>query len=140
MFDSSSRFLIVDDSDISRKTIKSALIQLGLKKADEATDGATALQKLEMAEAAGVQYSLVFCDINMPKMNGFELLETCRSSSKLASIPFLMVTSETQKDIVVRAVMQGVSGYIVKPFGVEDLKKKIRETFEKVNQLNATSY
>ena len=138
MFDSSSKFLIVDDSDVTRKTVKTALSQLGLDNTEEAGDGEAAYEKLEKA-ATTTQFSLVFCDINMPKMDGFELLEKCRADSELSTVPFLIVTSETQKDAVIRAVMQGVSGYIVKPFGVEDLKKKIIETFDKVKHFNAAS-
>lgn len=138
MFDSSSKFLIVDDSDVTRKTVKTALGQLGLKNIEEASDGSVALEKLTDA-AKATQFALVISDINMPKMNGFELLEKCRMENELSKVPFLIITSETQKDAVIRAVMQGVSGYIVKPFGVDDIKNKIKETFEKVKQFNAAS-
>lgn len=138
MFDASSKFLIVDDSDVTRKTVKTALHQMGLENTEEAADGAVALEKLEAAKKT-MQFSLVFCDINMPKMDGFELLEKCRTDSELSKVPFLIITSESQKEAVIRAVMQGVSGYIVKPFGVEDIKSKIKETFEKVKHFNAAS-
>ena len=139
MFDTSSRFLIVDDSDVARKTVRMALNQLGLTKAEEAANGEVALAKLEQGLENNEAFSLVISDINMPKMTGLELLEACREHKDLEKIPFLMVTTETQKDAVIRAVMKGVSGYIVKPFVVNDLKDKIKETFERVRGNEATA-
>lgn len=139
MFDSNSKFLIVDDSDVTRSTIRAALDQLSLKKVDEAADGEIALGKLKEAAEEDAPFDLVFCDINMPNMDGFELLEICRGTDELRAVPFLMVTTESQKQAVIRAVMQGVSGYIVKPFGIDELKSKIRETFDKVKQFNAAA-
>ncbi len=132
MYKPDSRFLIADDSNMVRDLIRTALSQLGLKKVDSAADGILALEKIKIAIDENKPYSLVFTDINMPKMDGLVMLETLRANMKTRNVPVLIITTESAKQSVVRAVMAGVWGYMVKPFGVEDVKKKIKEIHERV--------
>jgi two-component system, chemotaxis family, chemotaxis protein CheY len=136
VFDSTSRFLIVDDSEMSRQTIRAALEQLKFKHIDEAENGEVAWAKILKARERGIDYSLVFLDINMPVVDGFGFLTKCRQTPDYADLPVIMVTSESQKDAVVRAVMEGVSGYVVKPFGADDIKKKLTEISLKMRSSN----
>ncbi len=133
MFHDEARFLIADDSNLTRDLVRTALTQLGLLNVDSAADGAVALEKIKVAADEGKPYDLVFTDINMPKIDGLLLLETVRSNLKTRNTPVIIVTTESAKQSVVRAVMQGVSGYMVKPFGVEDVKKKVKEIHDRIS-------
>lgn len=133
MFQNNARFLVVDDSNMIRDLIRTALSQMGLKNCDSAADGAAALEKIKAAIDDGQPYSLVFTDINMPRIDGLLLLETLRSNLKTRETPIIIVTTESSKQSVVRAVMQGVAGYMVKPFGVDDVKKRVQDIYDRLH-------
>src|ERR1700740_278792 len=105
------RFLIVDDFSTMRRIVRNLLKEIGFANAEEAEDGAVALSMLKANK-----FDFVVSDINMPNMNGFELLKIVRSDEALKSIPFLMVTAEAKKDDIVQAAQGGARGYLVKPF------------------------
>ena len=114
------RFLIVDDFSTMRRIIRGLLKEAGYVEADEAEDGQVGLQKLY-----GTQFDFVITDINMPNMNGFEMLENMKQDEKLKDIPVLMITAEPSKEDVLRAAQIGADGYIVKPFSKATLEEKI---------------
>ena len=102
------KFLIVDDFSTMRRIVRNLLKEIGHADADEAEDGAIALNKLKNG---GFQF--VVTDINMPNMNGFELLEAIKADDKLKTLPVLMVTAEARKEDIVAAAQGGAAGYIV---------------------------
>lgn len=114
------KFLIVDDFSTMRRIVRGLLKEMGCNNAEEAEDGAVALSMLKTA-----RYDFVVSDINMPNMNGFELLEAIKADSALAQIPVLMVTAEARKEDIVRAAQSGAAGYIVKPFTKATLEDKV---------------
>lgn len=116
--------LVVDDFAAMRKVVKTCLKQLGFENIAEAEDGAKALEKLQSGE-----FKLVISDWNMPNMMGLDLLKAVRADSKLAKVPFVMVTAEAQKENVLEAAKAGVSNYIVKPFSADQLKSKLEAIF-----------
>jgi two-component system chemotaxis response regulator CheY len=123
------QFLIVDDFSTMRRIIRGLLKEAGYVDADEAEDGQVAFQKMQTGH-----FDCVITDINMPNMNGFELLEAIKEDEKLKSIPVLMITAEASKDDVLKAAKLGASGYIVKPFSKAILEDKIHKLFKrKVN-------
>jgi two-component system chemotaxis response regulator CheY len=105
--------LIVDDSVTVRQQVSLALAQAGYRVV-EAQDGRDALL---MLERGGV--SMVISDVNMPRMNGFEMLERIKLHPRHASVPVVMLTSERRPDLVERAKKAGASGWITKPFNAE---------------------
>lgn len=123
--------LIVDDFEMIRLAIRQALQKLQVKKIEEARDGAEALEKLKKNHADGEKVDLIFCDWNMPKMSGIELLETCKKSTEFADIPFIMVTSESEKTHVLEAIKLGAADYIAKPFALETIEKKLQKVRKK---------
>lgn len=133
MFKSDSRFLIIDDSKIIRELIREALVQLNFRHIEEADNGKRGWEKIERLIEGRMSYTLVFCDINMPKMDGLELLEKVRADQRTSHIPVLMTTTENNKQIVIKAISSGVCGYMVKPFGVHDVKKKLQEISDRLN-------
>ncbi len=112
--------LIVDDYKTMLRIVGNLLKQLGFSNIDEATDGATALEKMRQKN-----YGLVISDWNMEPMTGLQLLKEVRSDIKLKNVPFIMVTAESKTENVVAAKQAGVNNYIVKPFNAATLKMKI---------------
>ena len=120
------RFLIVDDFSTMRRIVRNLLKESGYTDADEAEDGLIALQKLRNSS-----FDFVVSDINMPNMNGFQLLGEIKKDEKLKHIPVLMVTAEARKEDIVMAAQQGAAGYIVKPFTKATLEDKVHHILTK---------
>jgi two-component system chemotaxis response regulator CheY len=99
---------------------------MGCNSAEEAEDGAVALNMLKNGK-----YDFVVSDINMPNMNGFELLKAIKADPDLRSLPVLMVTAEARKEDIVLAVQSGAAGYIVKPFTKATLEDKVIKIMQK---------
>lgn len=121
------KFLIVDDFSTMRRIVRNLLKEAGHANADEAEDGVAALQKLR-----GGDFDFVVSDINMPNMNGFELLSQIRADPQLKSLPVLMITAEARKEDIVLAAQNGASGYIVKPFTKATLEEKVTKILQKM--------
>jgi two-component system chemotaxis response regulator CheY len=121
------KFLVVDDFSTMRRIVRGLLKEIGYTNADEAEDGAIALQMLQ-----NQTYDFVVSDINMPNMNGFELLKAIKADDKLKSIPVLMVTAEARKEDIVLAAQTGAAGYVVKPFTKATLEEKVQKIMQKV--------
>lgn len=115
------KVLIVDDSATVRQQVRAVL------KAEfdviEAVDG------IEGVEAIGrlVDLAAVICDVNMPRMDGLEMLETVRKEPRSAPLPIVMLTTEGQHELVQRAKAAGAKGWIVKPFKPELLLAAVRK-------------
>ena len=121
------RFLIVDDFSTMRRIVRGLLKEMGHLDCDEAEDGAVAITKLRNG-----RFDFVVTDINMPNMNGFELLEAMRTDASLQTLPVLMVTAEARKEDIVRAAQLRASGYIVKPFSKATLEEKVSKIMGQV--------
>ena len=123
---SQMKFLVVDDFSTMRRIVRGLLKEMGMNHADEAEDGAIALHMLK-----NNKYDFVLSDINMPNMNGFELLKAIKADPDLKSLPVLMVTAEARKEDIVLAVQSGAAGYIVKPFTKATLEDKVIKIMQK---------
>ena len=121
------RFLIVDDFSTMRRIVRNLLKESGFADADEAEDGVAALNKLRNG-----RFDFVVTDINMPNMNGFELLKQIKADDKLKHLPVLMVTAEARKEDIVAAAQGGAAGYIVKPFTKATLEEKVQKIMQKL--------
>ena len=121
------RVLVVDDFSTMRRIVRNLLKESGFSEADEAEDGVAALQKLRSSK-----FDFVVTDINMPNMNGFQLLAEVKSDEKLKHLPVLMVTAEARKEDIVAAAQGGAAGYIVKPFTKATLEEKVQKIMQKL--------
>lgn len=119
-------FMVVDDFATMRRIVSNLLRDVGVTNITEAENGAEALRKLE---AGGIKF--VISDWNMPQMNGLELLQAVRGSTRLAPLPFLLVTAEARKENIVDAAQAGADGYIVKPFTAATLNEKIKAILQR---------
>jgi two-component system chemotaxis response regulator CheY len=121
------KFLIVDDFSTMRRIVRGLLKEMGCNNADEAEDGAVALNMLKNGK-----FDFVVSDINMPNMNGFDLLKAVKADETLRHIPVLMVTAEARKEDIVLAAQSGAAGYIVKPFTKATLEEKLQKILQKL--------
>lgn len=114
--------LIVDDSAAIRKILQRVLRQteLPIGEVHEAGDGIEALAKLETHTVG-----LILSDINMPNMDGLQLLSRIREIKKMRGVPIVMITTEGGQGKVMEAVQLGASGYVRKPFTAEQIKETI---------------
>ena len=119
-------FLVVDDCSTMRRIIRTLLKEIGYARSEEAEDGASALKLIRSHPI-----DVVITDINMPHMDGFELLSTIKADAALRHMPVLMVTAEARKEDIVRAAQAGAAGYIIKPFSKLNLEEKIRNIIAK---------
>ena len=108
--------LVVDDSGTVRQQVSMALKQAGFAIV-EAADGEEALAAIESNRAI----DMVVCDINMPNLNGLEMVERVKSNPAHKSLPILMLTTEGQPSMIRRAKEAGAVGWIVKPFDATQL-------------------
>ena len=121
------KFLIVDDFSTMRRIVRGLLKEIGYNNAEEAEDGAVALNMLKNGK-----FDFVVSDINMPNMNGFDLLNAIKKEDSLKHLPVLMVTAEARKEDIVRAAQDGAAGYIVKPFTKATLEEKVQKIMQKL--------
>lgn len=114
--------MIVDDSAAIRKILQRVLSQaeIPISSVVEAGDGQEALEALK-AKKVG----LILSDINMPNMDGLQLLSKLKENPETAQVPVIMVTTEGGSTKVMEAVNLGAAGYVRKPFTAEQIKEKL---------------
>lgn len=122
-----SDVLIVDDSAAIRKILQRVLRQTGMaiRTIHEAGDGQEALNVLK-----GQHVDLVLTDINMPKMDGLQLLAAMKAAPEWQSLPVVMITTEGGEMKVGEAVRLGAAGYVRKPFTADQIKEKLAGILE----------
>jgi len=108
------KILVVDDSVTVRQQVGSALSQAGFEII-EAADGQEGLNKI----TANPDLLMVITDVNMPHMNGLEMLEKLKANPKHSKLIVFMLTTEGQPELIDRAKKAGAKGWIVKPFKAE---------------------
>lgn len=117
------KILSIDDSVIIRKIIRSGVELLEYEML-EASDG---IEALELLEQSSEEVGLILLDWNMPGMDGLVFLEQVKHTQSLQAIPIMMVTTESEKENIIKAIQAGAINYLVKPFTIEELMKKILE-------------
>jgi len=112
--------LIVDDSSSMRTILKKIIRASGfdIGECHEAGDGKEALSVL-----ADEWVDLVLSDINMPRMNGLELVSEMKKDELMRAVPVVMVTTEGNEKTMQKALSLGANGYIRKPFTPEDIRR-----------------
>ncbi len=113
--------LIVDDDSITRRFLTFLLRSEGFDVID-ARDGIEALEKIALQDV-----DLVITDLNMPRMDGAELIRNIRSDVDAADLPVFMLTTEAEEESREMSLSAGASEYIVKPVSRETLTEKIHD-------------
>ena len=116
------RALVIDDSPIMRQFICRSLNLSGLAITEcaEASNGKEALELLRKRKV-----DVILCDVNMPQMDGEELLEHIEQDPELRSIPVLVISSDATAPRVQRMLGLGAQGYLLKPFSPELLRSEV---------------
>lgn len=124
--------LVVDDSAAIRKILQRVLRQTGISIGTiyEAGDGQEALEVLKLHRP-----NLVLSDINMPKMDGLQLLAAIKAQPDWHGLPVVMITTEGGEAKVGEAVRLGASGYVRKPFTADQIKEKLAGILEPATSL-----
>ncbi|MGD8781796.1 MAG: response regulator [Ignavibacteria bacterium] len=107
--------LTVDDSPSIRQMVNFTLKEAGYDVI-EASNGKEALNKIEQHD-----FNMIFTDLNMPVMDGLELIKEVRLKPKYRFIPIIMLTTESQLEKKSEGKKAGATGWIVKPFNPEQL-------------------
>ncbi len=116
--------LIVDDSNSMRAVIKKIISISGFKidRCIEAGNGKEALEAL-----TDNWVDVIVSDINMPEMDGFELLKSLKEDDLLKNIPVILITTESSEKRMQDAFNLGAKGFIKKPFAPEEVKRILYE-------------
>lgn len=115
--------LIVDDSATMRKIIMRTVRMSGLDfdRTEEAGNGVEAIEKLKESTV-----DIILCDINMPEMNGIDMVKKVRAELPTCSqTKIIMVSTESSQELIDQLLSSGANGYITKPFTPEKFQEKL---------------
>lgn len=114
--------LIADDSAVIRKILQRVLRQMDLPLGEihEAGDGKEAVDILK-----GHQVGLVLSDMNMPHMDGLQLLARIKEMAHMKEVPIVIITTEGRQGKVMEAIQLGATGYVRKPFTADQIKETV---------------
>lgn len=119
--------LVVDDMEAMRALVKSCVSELGAKNVIVEHHGERAWKRPNQNKI-----HLIISDLDMPTLNGLELLKRVRFSKEHAHIPFIMLTAESEKGKVLKIIKHGASDYMTKPFQLKDLSYRVIKTLRKI--------
>ena len=119
-----ARILVVDDSTTMRQMVSFTLSDAG----HEVTEADNGVKGLEAARAR--RYDLVITDVNMPGMNGLDLVKSLRQLPDFKFTPILVLTTEAAQEVKSRGREAGATGWIVKPFSPEVLLTTLKKVLD----------
>lgn len=124
------RIMVVDDTAFMRSTLVRLLLELGFHKDNiiQFENGRHALDRLKTSDE---KFDLVLSDWNMPNLNGLEFLKLVRASNLyFRKIPFVLITTVSEKEKVVEAILFQVNGYLLKPLEMPKLKETLETIYK----------
>jgi two-component system chemotaxis response regulator CheY len=115
------KILVVDDSKVMREMIVACLRGVDGLEFSQAASGLEAIERLSLGS-----FDLVFLDLNMPDIGGFEVVEFVRSQDTLKDLPIIVVTTRGEESTRTRALQLGASRFMTKPFAPEAVVAELR--------------
>ncbi len=112
-----------------RKLVEKSCKEIGFSDFLTAKDGRNGWSVLEGADP---KVDIVLSDWNMPESTGLDLLKRVRADSRFKTLPFFLITAESEKTQIMEAIKSGVSNYIVKPFTADSLREKLEACHKKI--------
>jgi CheY-like chemotaxis protein len=115
-----TRLLVIDDNRTMRELLRAHLGVMGysVTVSADATEAINALMNNT--------FDLIVCDIDMPYMNGLELLAAIKGDEKTRAIPVVMLTARIDDESFIEAIKLGAARYVAKPVRIEELDKEIK--------------
>lgn len=141
MFPFETHVIVVEDSEVMGNMLVKELAGIGFKNLHLVLKSTEALIKINEvaagrdAAAAGspdVPRLLIVADWNMPQVSGLDILKTLRKDESLSFVPFLMVTTDSEKQRVVEAIRAGANGYLVKPFSRDQFRVTLANIWKRL--------
>lgn len=120
--DTDLKILVIDDSSMIRLLIVKHLNELGLFNVDVAENGIDAKKKIDNGAKEGIFYNLVFCDWNMPGLNGEDTLKTIRSIKEMDKSYVAILSADFDQNNAKLAKSLGANIFLTKPFGFSKIK------------------
>ncbi len=121
--------LIVEDSENSAATMEMALLGIPGVSVLLAASG---LEALRIMDEAGSAVQAIITDLNMPRMDGFELIRRIRENGRTSAVPIVVVSADTDPDTPERVAQMKVDAFFAKPFSPAQVRRKLEQI------LNAT--
>lgn len=122
------KILVVDDTTTSRMLLRDALETIGFRNIAVAADGQQALQMMMTTPS-----HLVISDMNMPKMNGLELLKAIRTYKPTSRTPFMILTGSPDKAVLDEGRKLGLNNYLTKPYSPDQLRRALEAIVGKLH-------
>jgi two-component system chemotaxis response regulator CheY len=119
------KILVADDMEAVRTSVCALFQHFGFANIVEAGDGCQALDIIKSNKI-----DLLITDLDMPNMDGIELVRAIRSDDSLKTLPVLFLTADAEKNSIAEAAQAGVDDYLLKPFTMKVLEQKIRKIFK----------
>lgn len=116
-----TKILVVDDSKVMREMIVACLRGVDGLEFVQAASGLEAIERLSLGS-----FDLLFLDLNMPDIGGFEVVEFVRSQDTLKDLPIIVVTTRGEESTRTRALQLGASRFMTKPFAPEAVVAELR--------------
>lgn len=130
--DSNSPILLVDDMTYTLEMMEEHLKAIGFRgPIFKASNLAEAIKTIKDNYTTPNRVVLIISDLNIGNESGIDLVKKVRITPQIKDTPFLLVTSENNIDVILKAVEAGISSYMEKPWTLDELKKKIAECIKK---------
>jgi CheY-like chemotaxis protein len=122
--------LIVDDSESAMAALEVALLAIPGLAVLTASSGAEALRILDHA----ADVAAVITDLNMPRMDGYELIRRMRGDRRLSATPVVVISADTDPATPGRVAQLGISAYFTKPFSPAEVRRKLEQILDATTQ------
>jgi two-component system, chemotaxis family, chemotaxis protein CheY len=120
------KILMVDDHPLTLTMLSKILNKLGFTNLREAANGDLALTIISNEDIG-----LLFTDLNMPALSGVELIRQLRQIDATKDLPVIVISGESDRKVVIRALQAGADAFVVKPFSGKIIKEKIVQVLAK---------